>query len=132
MYYYAFTLDKVQLPSLPHYYLNWLTTLKGSPGATVAYNFEEGKQGRLHIHGMVESPRRLYVKRLHPGEGYSFHFEPVKSQIAWQCYIKKDKHKEHELLERWNKEEREFYKNPDPDEIDIPQYPQFDIRNLKS
>jgi len=101
-------------------------------GSTISYNFEEGKQGRLHIHGMIQSPKKLYVKRLHPGEGYSFQFETCKSEIAWHCYINKDKHKEHELLEKWGKLEREFYDDSTEEYIEIPKYPAFDIRKLNS
>lgn len=128
MYYYALTLDKISLPGLPHHYEEFVRWFKKSyPAAEFEYQYEEGKQGRLHIHAMVKTPKRIYINRLRracPVSDYHLNFEVVRSRIAWDMYIAKESKTESELLSKWYAEEYDFY-NPDPPEdseeyIEIP------------
>lgn len=135
MYYYVLTVDKIQLPGLPHHYVdfvNWFN--KTYPRAELDYHFEEGKQGRLHIHGMVKSPTKIYINRLRtylPKDEYHLNFEFVRTKVAWDVYRTKDVNKEADLLSKWYAEEYDFYNPESPqiseEYIEIPK-----IRNLFS
>lgn len=113
MYYYALTLDKISKPSLPHYYETFIQEFtKAYPKAQFEYHYEEGKQGRLHIHGMVSSPTKIYVNRLKslaPSSDYNLQYVFVKNQVAWKAYITKDSAKEAAILQKWRQEEYDFY-----------------------
>lgn len=113
MFYYAYTLDHVQR-GLPIDYEEFIRDVnKKYPNIEHVTRYEEGKQGRLHIHGMIKAQKRMYVNRIHPGEGYSFKFEPVKSEIAWSMYINKDIKQEAQLLVKWKAIEIDFYSVPE-------------------
>lgn len=113
MYYYALTLDKISKPALPIHYEDFIRNFVSEyPTSECEFHYEEGKQGRLHIHGMVKTPTKIYVnklKRLAPSSDYNIQFVFVKNQVAWKAYIKKDINKETEILKKWKQEEYDFY-----------------------
>jgi len=119
MFYYALTLDKIQAPGFLVHYEKFIDSFKEAyPNATLEPHYEEGKQGRLHLHAMVASPTKIYINRLKkiaPSDTYSLNFELTKSRLAWEIYISLDTHLEHALISRWRQLEAEFYEKQDND-----------------
>lgn len=52
-------------------------------------NYERDKQNRLHIHGIIESTRRLYFKPLMK-HGFTMKFELIYDEAGWKKYITKE------------------------------------------
>lgn len=114
MYYYCLTLQKNDFPIFPCYYDTFIVNFRSKyPFAELVYHFEEGPHKKLHIHGMIKTPRRIYINRLHPGEGYSCKLEFVKSQLAWDFYIRKGVKSEKSLLDKWRQDEVDFFTPPE-------------------
>lgn len=108
MYYYATTIRKCALPAFPHHYEALKDNLSAKyPRANFNWNYE-GEAG-LHMHGMIETPTKIYINKLHPGMGWNVDHQLVKSKSAWLNYIHSENRKEEDLLRRCVAEEKEFY-----------------------
>jgi len=108
MYYYATTIRKVAKPAFPHHYEAFRANLATKyPKAKFIWHYE-GDYG-LHLHGMIETPTKIYINKLHPGTGWNVDHQLVKNKSAWMCYIQSQNNLELELLKRCLAEERAFY-----------------------
>lgn len=58
-------------------------------GKLVAYEFEKDKNGRLHVHGIVEFERTPQFKKMVP-HGFHSHFEVMYNEEGWKKYMKKN------------------------------------------
>jgi len=51
--------------------------------------FERDKQGRLHVHGIIELPRDFRYKTLCP-KGFHTCFKEIHDLAGWKKYLRKD------------------------------------------
>lgn len=108
MYYYATTIRKVEKPAFPHYYESLKQEIATKyPKAKFIWHYE-GDYG-LHLHGMIETPTKIYINKLHPGKGWNVDHQLVKNKSAWMCYITSQNGLEQQLLTKCLAEERAFY-----------------------
>lgn len=98
MYYYAFTIRYLKSDKTPEevcdFYLNHLKNFKEKyTHIDVQYHYEVVKKDNghdnIHVHGMLETSRKLHVRMLHPGPNCHCWLEFVKSKLAWIAYMSK-------------------------------------------
>lgn len=112
MFYYAFTFQKNTNPAFPCHYIEQIQCLEGKyPTADIAYVYEVGgKQNKLHIHGLCKSPKKMYINRIHPGEGWSVDWSLIRSPSAWHMYMHKtNPDVQDRILNEYLQLEHEFY-----------------------
>lgn len=108
---YSFTLVKTSNPVFISDYESQLASIqKLYPRSIMNSHFERGLLGRLHIHGLVENPSRMYINKIHPGKGWNLDFKLLGPQdvTPWSRYIIKDISKETRLINEELNLEREF------------------------
>ena len=97
MYYYGFTLRRLtngtpeeKVDSL----LSVLSEYKRYYGrAHIEYHFEvvtkSNGNHNIHVHGVMKTPRKPFLKKMHPGQGYHFYVEELSNEMAWEKYMTK-------------------------------------------
>lgn len=143
MYYYEITIRKTANPVWIVDYEDFFANFQMKyPYAIVEYSYEP--QRGLHAHGLVVSPRRIYVNKFHPGKGWNLEFEFVRNRWAWDKYKRKHAHLQPDLINREYDLYSEFleYQSKDlslstqlsDDEFSLQTHleSEFDIRKLKS
>lgn len=122
--YYAFTFMKNENPLLISDYVTEMNSIqKKYPKAQIVYHFELNKKNRLHIHGLIKTPTRIYINKLHPGKGWSVDFSLVRNKAAWKAYMLKDTAYELDLIQNELQLEDDFH-HPlsDDEEIQLVDY----------
>ncbi len=62
------------------------------PDAIWSSYYEEDPNGIIHVHGICQSKRRIYVRDIYPsGEGWTVDWSLTDNESAWRAYITKQK-----------------------------------------
>lgn len=123
MYYYSFTIRKTEHPVFINDYNTFIEDFRNTyPLANIKYHYEDSFG--LHLHGMAETHRRIYINKIHPGKGYNLKLEFTRSRLAWDAYITKDRYKEPLLIRhQWDiyNEYKNFQEMYSDDDYVIPE-----------
>lgn len=71
------------------YFMNQLK--KKDPKADIRYHWEDVENKgthNIHIHGIIKTPNTMKKPKI--AKGYYIHFEPMRSETAWNRYITKN------------------------------------------
>lgn len=86
---YSLTLRKTKFPVFIKDYDDWFREFtRRYPEATVEYHYEA--TNGLHAHASIGTNRRIYINRIHTGEGWNIDFHPTNNIENWLKYIRKD------------------------------------------
>lgn len=107
---YSFTLKKQSHPRFFSYLRDHMIYLTDTyPDAWWTYFYEEDKKGILHVHGVCQTRKRIYVRDIYPKEkGWTVDWSETIDELAWRAYIAKQKNNEDFIIHKHMQLEKDY------------------------